>query len=87
MNEKKQTSNKVLMGLIVLMFALQTIYNICDWYITWLGFIYYGDAPDKALNAFELDPARHSGRVIGSTVALLTTLRLSIADSIMVSTG
>jgi hypothetical protein len=47
MSEKKQTSYKVLMGLIVLMFILQTIHNVCDWYIVWLGFIRYGNAPDQ----------------------------------------
>jgi hypothetical protein len=87
MSEKKQTSYKVLMGLIVFMFALQTIDNICDWYIAWLGFIYYGDAPDQALDALEVDETTSLLlHVIGSMVDLLTTLRLAIADSIMVST-
>ena len=87
MNEKKQTSYKVLMGLIVLMFALQTIHNICNWYITWLGLIYYSDAGDQALDALEVDGAKLSLRIVGSLVDLLTTLRLAIADSIMVSAG
>jgi hypothetical protein len=86
MNEKKRASYKVLMGLIVLMFGLQTIHNVCQWYIVWLGFIYYGDAPDQALDALEGDGARLSLRVVGSMLYLLTTLRLAIADSIMVST-
>jgi hypothetical protein len=85
MNEKKQTSYKVLMGLIVLMFALQTIHNICNWYITWLGFIYYGDAPDQALNALEVDPTSLSLLVVDAIFILLATLRLAIADSVMVS--
>ena len=74
------------MGLIVLMFALQTIHNICNWYTTWLGFIYYSDASDQALDALEVDEAKLSLRVVGSMEDLLTTLRLTIADSIMVST-
>jgi hypothetical protein len=87
-NEKKQTSYKVLMGLIVLMFALQTIHNIGNWYITWLGFIYYSDAPDQALDALKVDGlAKLSLHVIDSMFNLLTTMRLAIADSIMVSTG
>jgi hypothetical protein len=86
-NERKQTSYKVLMGLIVVMFALQTIRNIGNWYITWLDFIYYGDAPDQALDALEIDGLKLSLRVIGSMFDLFTTLRLAIADSIMVSTG
>jgi hypothetical protein len=87
LNEKKQTSYKVLMGLIVLMFALQTIHNICSWYIIWLSFIYYSDAPDQALDALEVDGTKLSLRVVESMFDLLTTMRLAIADSIMVSTS
>jgi hypothetical protein len=86
-SEKKQTSYKVLMGLIVVMFTLQTIHNIGNWYSTWLSFIYYSDAPDQALDALDLDGPKLSVRVFGSMFDLLTTLRLAIADSIMVSTG
>ena len=85
--EEKKTSHRVLMGMIVLMFALQTIHNMCNWYITWLSFIYYSDAPDQALETLEEDGARLSVRVFDSMEDLLTTLRLAIADSIMVSTG
>jgi hypothetical protein len=86
MSEKKQKSYKVLMGLILLMFALQTIHNVCNWYITWLGFIYYGDVPDQALDALEVDEARSFVfHVLGSMFDLLTTWRLAIADSIVVS--
>jgi hypothetical protein len=86
-NEKKQMSYKILTGLIMVMFALQTIHNIGTWYITWLGFIDYSDAPDQALDTLELDGTRLSLRVVGSMLFLLTILRLAIADSIMVSTG
>jgi hypothetical protein len=86
MNEKKHTSYKVLMVLIVLMFVLQTISNVCNWYITWLAFIYYGDAPDQALDALRVDETTSlSLLVIGSMFDLISTLRLAIADSIMVS--
>jgi hypothetical protein len=87
MSEKKQKSYKVLIGLIVLMFALQTIHNVCEWYIAWLGFIYYDNAPDQALDALEVDGLTSlSAQVLESMLDLLTTLRLAIADSIMVST-
>jgi hypothetical protein len=86
MSEKRQTSYKVLMGLIVLMFALQTIHNVCDWYLAWRGFVYYGDAPDQALDTLEgNEETSHSIYVAVSIECLLTTLRLAIADSIMVS--
>jgi hypothetical protein len=74
------------MWLIIVMFALQNIHNICKWYITWLGFIYYGKAPDQALDALQLDGGILLFRVIASMADLITTLRLAIADSIMVST-
>jgi hypothetical protein len=79
-------SYKVLMGLIVVMFALQTIHNIGNWYITWLGFIYYSDAPDQALDALEVNGVKLALRIIGSMFDLLITMRLAIADSIMVNT-
>ena len=86
-NEKKQTSYKILMCLIVLMFVLQTIHNICTWYITWLGFIYYSNAPDQALHALEKNGITSlTLHALVSMNILLTTLRLAIADSIMVST-
>jgi hypothetical protein len=87
MNEKKQTSSKILMALIVLMFTLQTIESACSWYKLWLGFIYYDDVPDQALEALEGE-ATPSTTVwlVEATINMLLTLRLAIADSIMVST-
>jgi hypothetical protein len=74
------------MGLIIVMFILQTVHNIGTWYIQWLGFIDYSDTPDRALDALEVDGTTSvSLRVIGSMLFLMTTLRLAIADSIMVS--
>jgi hypothetical protein len=87
MNEKKQTSYKILMALIVLMFTLQTIEAACNWYIKWLGFIYYDDAPDQALEALEGEAAPNTTVwAVEATINILVTLRLAIADSIMVST-
>ena len=87
MSEKKQTSYKVLMGLIVLMFTIQTVHNACNWYTAWLGFIYYSTTPDQALDALEVDGLTNlSLYIINSINDLLTTSRLAIADSIMVST-
>ena len=75
------------MGLIVLMFSLQTVHNACSWYTTWLSFIYYSNAPDQALNALEMNGiTSFTLHALVSMNILLTTLRLAIADSIMVST-
>jgi hypothetical protein len=88
MNKEKQTSSKVLLWLIVLMFALQTIDSICGWYIAWLGFVHYGDNLDQAVSALQVDEEiSFSLHVLASMVDLLATLRLAIADSIMVSTS
>jgi hypothetical protein len=84
MNEKKQTSSNALMGLIVLMFVLQTIHSACLWYLTWLGVVYYGESTSDTLEGDELTSL--SLLAINSMSDLLTTLRLAIADSIMVST-
>jgi hypothetical protein len=84
-NEKKQTSYKILMALIVSMFILQTIDSACDWYIMWLGFIYYDDAPDQALEG-EATPNTMAVWAVETTIEMVFTLRLAIADSIMVST-
>ena len=74
------------MGLISFMFLCETVSIACNWYVTWLGFIHYGGASDQALDALMVDGvASLSLRVIGSTLDLLVTLRLAIADSIMVS--
>ena len=74
------------MGLIFLMFALQTIHIASKWYVVWLGFIYYGEAPDQTSDVFQLDEAIFSLHVISLICNLLVTLKLAIADSIMVST-
>jgi hypothetical protein len=73
-------------GLIVLMLALQIIFNICYWYIMWLAFISNSNAPDQAMDVLELNGTTPSLLIVGSMFDLLTILKLSIADSIMVST-
>jgi hypothetical protein len=85
-NKNKQTSYKVLTGLIVLMFALQTIRSVCEWYIVWRGFIYYTDAPDLALDALEGEKISFLIHVVESLGGPITVLKLDIADSILVST-
>jgi hypothetical protein len=85
LREKKQASHKVLIGLIALIFLAQTIHNACDWYITWIHFIYHGNTP--TVEALEGDTETSpSVYIVQSMLELLTTLRLAIADSIMVST-
>jgi hypothetical protein len=85
-NKRERKSYQILMGLIGFMFLCETVSIACNWYITWLGFIHYDGATDQALDALMVDgSASLALRVIGSTLDLVVTLRLAIADSIMVS--
>jgi hypothetical protein len=72
------------MGLITLMFVLQSVHNIVTWYQLWLGFIYYGSTSDEATAVFEGLETAPVLVAINSMEDLLTTLRLAIADSIVV---
>jgi hypothetical protein len=80
----KEGSCKVLMGMILVIFGLQTVHNTGNWDITWLDFIHYGNIP--ALEALEGGAATSPSRyIVQAILELLTTFRLAIADSIMVS--
>jgi hypothetical protein len=80
-SEKKPTSYRFLMGLIVLMTAIQTIRTACQWYIVWLGFIHYSNSPDQALDALEIDVTSLSLFVTGSMIDLLTILSVKLIMS------
>jgi hypothetical protein len=66
------------------MWLLHTVYNICLWYIAWLGFIVYGNNPDRALPILETAPLTPTLLAIAGIVSLFYTLRIAVADSIMV---
>jgi hypothetical protein len=66
------------------MFILQAIHNGSLWAQIWLAFINYDEAPDKALSALEGDEMSPTLIAILGMDDFLTTLRLAIADSIMV---
>jgi hypothetical protein len=50
-------------------------------------FIYYSEAPDQALDAFEMVGAKPMLGILAPMFNLLSMLRLAIPNSIMVSTG
>jgi hypothetical protein len=66
------------------MFVVQTIHNVCSWYTIWLGFIKYDGRSDQAINALLGVEDTPANIAITGLQDLLTTLRIGIADSIMV---
>ena len=81
--ERRQKSYRVLMCLITLMFALQTVHNIINWYNMWLAFIDYGDNIDGSflvLLGLDTTPSQFA---LFAVQELLVTFRLGIADSIL----
>jgi hypothetical protein len=82
--EEKRNASKIVISLIVFMFVLQTVHDVCIWYILWLAFIKNGGSPDQALTVLEGVPVSNTIIAIISFGDLHTTLRLAIADGIMV---
>ena len=82
--EKKSRSYKIVMVLIALMFVIQTIRSGCGWYRGWLGFIKLGGTSDDALYVLEGGEPTPGLITTGAVEDLTATLRLGIADSIMV---
>jgi hypothetical protein len=72
------------MGLITLMFVLQTILHVILWYQAWFAFIKHGNTPDDVLAALVMADPTATNIAIGTLNDLLGTLRMVIADSIMV---
>jgi hypothetical protein len=66
------------------MFIVETVQNVCWWYRTWLGFIVYDGTTDLALDALDTVASTPTLLVLTAMEDLSTTIRLGIADSIMV---
>ena len=73
------------MYLIVLMFALQTIHNADYWYRVWVAFIKDDGNPQHEVIMIENTRTTRVLYATGTLEDILTTFRLAIADSIMVS--
>jgi hypothetical protein len=73
------------MYLIVLMFAFQTIHNADYWYRVWVAFITDDGNPQQELIVIENVRTTRVLHATGMLEDILTTSRLAIADSIMVS--
>jgi hypothetical protein len=83
--KEKRNTSKIVISLIIFMFVLQTVHDVCIWYILWLAFIKNGASPDQALTVLEGDPVSSTIIAIISFGDLHSALRLAIADGIMVN--
>jgi hypothetical protein len=81
----KQRAYRILMGLILLMFFLETILIILDIYQLWLAFARYAESPHEILAILEGDEIDSRMVALVGMQELLTTSKIAIADSIMVS--
>jgi hypothetical protein len=85
MKHNKERSSKVLMVLISVMYINQTILVVLRWYLAWLAYVKYSDSNDRALAVILL--SENTPLVvfyIAAVETLLVTIRLGVADSMMV---
>jgi hypothetical protein len=85
MRDNKQRSSKVLMVLILVMYINESALAVLDWYCGWLAYVKYSGSEDQAAAILVLSEETPLTMLnINSVTYLLATLRLGIADSIMV---
>jgi hypothetical protein len=85
MKDDKQRSFKVLMVLILVMYVNQTILVALNWYLGWLAYVKDSCSNVQALAVFF--PSEDTPLALLNMTAVITilgTLRIGIADSIMV---
>jgi hypothetical protein len=66
------------------MYILETISVVTEWYLVWLGFVYYGADSDTGDAVLNYIPATPTLLAIYSMDDILSVIRLGIADSLMV---
>jgi hypothetical protein len=85
MKDNKRRSSKVLMALILVMYINDTALSALDWYLGWLAYVKYSGSEDQVAALFGLsEETPLTVLYIGAVTNLLETLKLGIADSIMV---
>jgi hypothetical protein len=85
MKDNKQRSFKVLVILVLAMYINETALVALNWYLGWLQCVKYGGSNDHELAIFSISAETPLTVLnLGAVVDLLVTVRLSIADSIMV---
>jgi hypothetical protein len=83
--EKKEKPYKVLMMLIVVMYVNQSILLSIDCYLSWLAYIKYGGSHEAVAVFYQTKDTPVRVLYLLAVIELLETIRLGIADSIMVS--
>jgi hypothetical protein len=85
MKDNKRISSKVLMNLILVMYINETALVSLNWYRGWLGYVKYSSSEDQVVAIFATSEETPLTELYMFAVTnLFTTLRLGIADSIMV---
>jgi hypothetical protein len=82
--EKKDKSYKVLMMLIAAMYINQSITISIDWYLSWLAYIKYGGSSEAVSVSYATEDTPMTVLNLFAVQALLESIKVGIADSIMV---
>jgi hypothetical protein len=82
--EKKDKSYKVLIMLIAAMYINQSITISIDWYSSWLVYIKYGGSSDAVSVSYAMEYTPVTVLNLFAAKALLESIKVGIADSIMV---
>ena len=76
----------MLMTLVLAMYVNETVVAALNWYLGWLAFVKYSGSNDQALAVFFFsEETPRTVLYMNDVAVLVATLRLGIADSIMVS--
>jgi hypothetical protein len=85
MKDNKQRSSKVLMILILVMYINESALAALNWYLGWLAYVKSSSSEDQAAAIFfQSEETPLTVLYMAGVTYLLATLRLGIADSIMV---
>ena len=85
MKISKKRASKVLMILILAMYINETVLITLNWYLDWLAYVKYSGSEDQAAAMFI--PSEETPLIVLNMIGvsyILRTIRLGIADSIMV---
>ena len=67
------------------MWILQTVHNVCNIYENWVAFIQYGDTTDGTTAVLDEEIITRPLVAVYAVGPLMGTIRLAIADGIMVN--
>jgi hypothetical protein len=85
MKDDKQRSSQVLMILILIMYIIESAVVAVVWYFGWLAYVKYSGSEDQAAAIFwSSEETPLIVLYMDAATSLLATLKLGIADSIMV---